>query len=94
MNELTDGWEAFKGLWGLVMTGVGVLAMRQIGRIDKLEETRVGKEDHEREVTRVRDEHQRNVDRLEKSVSEVRTEMQAGFNRIFTRLDEIADRIK
>jgi hypothetical protein len=94
VNEVLDGWEAFKGLWGLAMTGVGVWAMRQIGRIDKLEETRVPKEDHQREVDRLRAEHQRNIERVEQSLIELRAETQAGFNRVFTRLDEIADRVK
>jgi hypothetical protein len=94
MSDMIDGWEAFKILWGLAMTGVGAMAMRQIKRIDKLEETAVGKEDHKLEVTRLREDHQRNVDRVEKSTDSLRAEMQNGFSRIFTRLDEIADRIK
>jgi hypothetical protein len=94
MSDMINGWEAFKTLWGLVMTGVGVLAVRQMNRIDKLEETAVAKEDHKLEVTRLREDHQRNVDRVEKSTDALRAEMQNGFNRIFTRLDEIADRIK
>jgi hypothetical protein len=94
VNEVLDGWEAFKGLWGLVVTGVGVWTMRQIGRIDKLEETRVPKEDHQREVDHLRAEHQRNIERVEQSLTELRAETQAGFNRVFTRLDEIADRVK
>ena len=88
-----DGWTAFKTLWGVTITGMGAIAMRQVGRIDKLEATRVQKEDHDREVARVRDEHQHNVNRLERSITELRAETHAGFNRIFTRLDEIADRV-
>jgi hypothetical protein len=54
----------------------------------------VPKADHERALDRMREDHQRNIDRVEKSLSDLRIETQTGFNRIFTRLDEIADRIK
>lgn len=94
MSEMIDGWAAAKSLWGLLLTVVGAISVRTMTRVDKLEETRQLKDDHEREITRLREDHQRNVDRLERSVTELRAEMQAGFNRIFTRFDEIADRIK
>jgi hypothetical protein len=94
VNEITDGWLAFKAVWGLLVTGVGFVSIKTLSRVDKLEETRVQKEDHERTVARVQMEHQRNVDRLEKSVADLRTEMHTGLNRIFGRLDEISDRIQ
>jgi hypothetical protein len=92
MSEIEDGWFAFKIVWGLFLTIVGAVSMKTIGRVDKLEETRVQKEDHEREVARVRDDHLRNIARVEESIKDLRTEMQTGFNRVFTRLDEFADR--
>lgn len=94
MSEVVDGWFAAKALWGLMVSGAGFLAVKTMSRVDKLEETRVQKEDHERTVARVQAEHQRNNDRVENSVSDLRNEMHTGFNRIFTRLDEISDRIQ
>jgi phage-related minor tail protein len=94
VSELLDGWAAAKGIWALFISGAGVIAVRQMNRIDKLEEASVPKADHERALDRMREDHQRNIDRVEKSLSDLRIETQTGFNRIFTRLDEIADRIK
>ena len=92
MSEIEDGWFAFKIVWGLFLTIVGAVSMKTISRVDKLEETRVPKEDYERVTAQVRDDHLRNIARVEESIKDLRAEMQTGFNRVFTRLDEFADR--
>lgn len=92
MTEIEDGWFAFKVVWGLLVTIIGFLSMKTIARVDKLEETRVQKEDHERVSAQARDDHQRAIARLEDALRDTRAEMHAGFNRVFTRLDEFADR--
>ena len=88
-----DGWQAAKALWGIVVTGLSVLGLRQMDRIDKLEESRVPKTDHEKEIERLRADHQRTSDELKTALREQRQETQAHFTRVFQRLDEIADRV-
>ena len=92
MSEIEEGWAAAKIVWGLLVTIIGALSVKTLNRVDKLEETRVPKEDYERVTAQVRDDHLRNIARVEESIKDLRAEMQTGFNRVFTRLDEFADR--
>lgn len=93
MNEL-DGWSALKWLWGAMMSVLGYLGLRQVSRIDALEASRLEKSAHDREVERIRAEHQRSSDELKTSLRDHRHETQQSFNRVFQRLDDIADRVR
>ncbi len=92
MNEL-DAWAALKWLWGALMSALAVLGLRQVARIDALEAGRVEKSAHDREVEHIRAEHQRSSDELKTSLRDHRHETQQSFNRVFQRLDDIADRV-
>lgn len=93
MQELTP-WDAVRGLWAALMTLLAWLGLRQVDRIDKLEASRVEKAEHEKEMSRLREEQQRVIDRFEHSLQQHRTETQSAFNRVFDRLDEIADDVR
>lgn len=93
MSDLS-GWEAARALWAIVMSVLAWLGIRQIDRIDKLEVSRVEKTEHEKEIIRLREEQQRVIDRFDSSLQQHRVETQAAFNRVFDRLDEIADEVR
>lgn len=93
MQDLS-GWDAARALWGLVISALAWLGVRQVDRIDKLEVSRVEKTEHEKEIIRLREEQQRVIDRFDNSLQQHRTETQSAFNRVFDRLDEIADDVR
>ncbi len=93
MQELTP-WDAVRGLWAALMTLLAWLGLRQVDRIDKLEASRVQKEEHEKEIQRLREELQRVIERFDNSLQQHRAETQSSFNRVFDRLDEIADDVR
>lgn len=94
MNLDVEGWTVAKVAWGLLVSVAGWVGIRQVARIDSLEETRVEKKVHEDEITRVRTEHQRSIDDVKAALRDHRQEVATNFERIFDRLDTIADRIK
>ena len=93
MNELSP-WDTVRALWGIVMSALAWVGIRQVDRIDKLEANRVEKAEHEKEIIRLREEQQRVIDRFETSLQQHRQETQSAFNRVFDRLDQIADEVR
>ncbi len=93
MEPGTTDWDIFKFLWGAIVSVLGWLGLHQIGRINKLETTRVAKEEHEKELKRIQEELRRTVERVDESLAEHRSETQSAFARVFQRLDTLADRI-
>ena len=93
MDIGTNDWEVLKVIWGMVLSLLAWLGIVQIKRIDRLETTRVAKEEHEKELQRIQDDLRRATERVEESLSEHRNETQSAFARVFQRLDALADRI-
>jgi type VI protein secretion system component VasK len=92
--QTLDGWDVAKGLWAAVVSLFSYIGLRQIARIDKLEDVSVEQAEHEKDVDRIREEHLRTAAELKAALREHRQETQESFARIFRRLDEIADRVR
>lgn len=91
MDQL-DGWTVAKSAWGILVTILGVMSMRQVKRIDDLEKTSASKKELEHlesrvsdEMTDLRQERRDRDDRLDQRLDE-------GFRSIHDRIDGLYHR--
>lgn len=92
MDSITE-WDVLRYIWGGLLSVLGWLGLKQMARIERLENSRVEKVQHERELEHIQNETQKAIARVEVSLSEHRSETSAAINRILQRLDQVADRI-
>jgi hypothetical protein len=94
-----DGWTVARYVWGLLVTLLGVITMRQVKRIDELERKSATRADVKSRfealqgsIADAKDEAVRTRQELREDMREHRAESREMLGRIFERLDASSDR--
>ena len=87
-----SGWQVAGWIWGILMSAFAGIFATKAREIDRLKETSVTQPVCDRTTDRLRSDFGESTKRLEDSLREHRQETMQGFQRVFDRLDKLAEK--